>query len=109
MMQKLCKEEAAETVGEGIPPLAPGSPGRVEDSDNKESIVGMPELLKPEDSDSDDSDIEASVVALVKAKEAFHDCKDDVGWSNVEITKQQQVCKKVPDQPKPPIREMWCI
>ena len=73
---------------DGVQPLVSKISEGAKDSDDEELIIGMPELLKPKDSDSDDSDDKASLATSAKLKETFHDCKDCVGRNNEEVNDQ---------------------
>ena len=88
MMQKLNKKEAAMLNEDCAQPLVLKLSEGAKDSDNEELIMGMPELLKPEDSDGNDSDDKASIVTSARLKETFHDCKDSIGWNNGEANNQ---------------------
>ena len=87
-MQKLNKKEVVMENKDSVQPVASNISKGAEDTDDEESIIGMPDRLKPNDSDSNDSDDKASIVMSAELKETFHDCENYIGRHNGEANDQ---------------------
>ena len=107
-MQKLNKQEATEAAKGNTPLLTTRTSDKNEETNHKESIIGIPKLMKPDDLDNDNSNDEVTIAVLVKPRETFLDYEDYVNRDNGETYHWQSSAQEGIRQPKPQIQGILC-